>query len=259
MNETIQFSRVKLADFLACRRRFQLRYLERLPWPVAPLDEPVEQARSLGERFHQLLHRHFLGLPVAGEAAAEPALRAWWERFVDQGPQLPPGRLFPESSLTMPIGRHLLTGRFDLLVLGEAGAHIFDWKTESRPRPLAELEQDLQTRLYLALLAEGGVALGQAIAPEQISLTYWYVHAPEAAATIGYSPAAHQENWTALQELVAQIDRQLEVLEPWPLTNDLAECARCAYQVYCGREAAGQDWNAWELDETSLELEPEIP
>jgi hypothetical protein len=64
MNETLTLSQHKLKDLLACRRRFQLRYLEQLPWPIEPMYNQAQETRDLGQRFHQILHRHFLGLPV---------------------------------------------------------------------------------------------------------------------------------------------------------------------------------------------------
>lgn len=57
------FSRYKLLTFLACRRRFQLRYLVQQPWPDAPQADEWRLASERGLAFHKLLERHFLGLP----------------------------------------------------------------------------------------------------------------------------------------------------------------------------------------------------
>lgn len=259
MDERLTFSRAKLAAFLACQRRFQLRYREQLAWPVAPLDDRGETARERGERFHQLLHRHFLGLPVTDEMTAEKTLGRWWETFKKQGPALPTGRRFPELNLTVPIGRHFLTGRFDLLILDEQKAHIYDWKTDARPRAKAELANDLQTKLYLALAAEGSSALEQTIDPDHLSLTYWYVNDPEAAVTLSYSKAAHKDNWDRLAAIVEKIDEQLKSNEVLPLTDDWGECARCAFQIYCGRLTATMSLDEWEMEEATADLAPPAP
>lgn len=259
MTETLRLSRSQLAAFLTCQRRFQLRYVDRLPWPAPPLDEGKEAARVLGQRFHRILHRHFLGLSVTDELEREPELRRWWDRFVTQGPDLPPGRRFPELSLTVPIGRHLLTGRFDLLILGDNQAQIFDWKTDARPRTNAELHEAMQTRLYLGLAAEGAAALDDAIDPDKITLTYWYLTDPAAASTIRYDRKTHKENWAYLQGLVADLDRQIAIGEIMPLTDDLTECGRCAYQLYCGRQTNVVHLDEWEPEDTPSQLEPELP
>jgi RecB family exonuclease len=258
MQQSLVLSRAKIAAYLDCPRRFQLRYLERLPWPVAPGDEPAEEARQRGEQFHRLLQRYFLGLPVSDEVAADSHLNRWWSVFQKQGPQLPAGRPYPELTLTIPLGRHLLTGRFDLLILAADQVHVFDWKTEARPRSEADLRQDLQTRLYLALLVQGGSALGREITADQVKLTYWYVNQPDAAVTFTYTAAWHQANWTSLERLAGDIDALLEG-EQWALTADLNQCDRCAYQVYCGRQTTTPDLADWEPEDDWLALEPEIP
>ncbi len=268
MPDRLILSRYRLATFAACRRRFQLRYQERLAWPAPPRAVSIQLAQERGQAFHRLLERHFLGLPASPAAAADDErLAGWWRTFLAQGPSLPAGRRLVEYTLTVPIGRHFLTGRFDLLVLTEGGAHIFDWKTEAHPRPEAVLRQDLQTLLYLVMVTEGAAALapGGAINPDQVRITYWYTANPSASVTIGYSQQQHVANWRALTDQVAALEAQLTSADPlWPLTDNLAECAICPFQIYCGRQQAGHmpaanaaDDQEPEEDTPPLLLEPE--
>jgi hypothetical protein len=266
MDNRLTLSQYKLANFLACQRRFQLRSLRRLPWPATPLPERTEQLLQQGQDFHQLLERHFLGLPITPATIPDGRVRQWWQAFTDDSPvqNLPAAaRFLPETGLTVPLGNHLLYGRFDLLVIGEDAqnrlfAHVFDWKT-GRPATPEALNGRWQTRLYLALLAEGGSAFWpQAVplAPEQISLTYWYVQAADEPVTLSYSTAAHQANWAELQQIAAQLDEAFS-LDAWPLTDDWSQCRECAYQVYCGRQGAGTA--VPELDEHDEADEPNLP
>ena len=256
--------------FRACPRRFYLRYLARVPWPEAPLGVAQEEAYERGHRFHRRVERHFLGLPIDDAVEADPTLNNWWTTFRTQGPGLPAGRRFVEAGLTVPIGRHFLTGRFDLLIVGadESGrpaAHVFDWKTGD-PRPLARLRAAWQTRVYLAVLAQGGAALApemaEAFAPDRLSFTYWYAAEPDRPRVIAYDAAAHRRNWAELEGLAAEIDRLMAAgtADAWPLTDDLAECRRCAYQALTGRLSAGEAvLEAPDEDEPPLDewLEPQ--
>lgn len=271
--ETVTLSRTRLASFMNCRRQYQLRFVERVAWPEAPLSEETAAAVAHGQRFHQLLQRHFLNLPVQPE---DETLRVWWNRFKNSQLRFSNGRFLPETSLTIPITPstptrkvYLLNGRFDLLCIARNGnapiAHVFDWKT-GKPQDVVTLRNDWQTRLYLAMLAEGSGALRLVgdgrIPPENISLTYWYVDEPDAPRTIRYSAAHHQENWSALQVIVQQLDALDDAV--WPLTDDLTRCRFCAYQIICGRQAAGraQPLLPDENDEAlywDLDLEPESP
>ncbi len=248
MDNRLTLSQYKLATFLACQRRFQLRYLRHLPWPNVPLSARTEANLQRGQEFHQLLERRFLGLPVSSAAIADAQMGRWWQQFEASWPfgnHFPANvRFLPETGLTVPLGEHLLYGRFDLLVLGtdEAGAsfaHIFDWKT-GKPVDEAELNGRWQTRLYLALLAEGGSAFWPQdvpLAPEKISLTYWYVQAADSPITIGYSGTKHQQSWAELQQYATQLTAAI-VKDEWPLTDDWTQCRDCVYQSYCNRRGA---------------------
>jgi hypothetical protein len=248
MTERLTLSQQHLYTFQVCQRRFYLRYLARIPWPEAPLGPEQELAYERGRRFHRWVERRFLGLPVTDETRMDPVLRGWWDTFVEQPPALPAGRRFVETSLTVPVGpedRHLLTGRFDLLIVGEGdgepAAYLFDWKT-GEPRSIERLRRAWQTRVYLAVLAEGGAALvpeqPEAFTADNLSFTYWYVEDPTHPRVIAYDGATHHRNRLELDAVVAEIDRQL-VENAWPLTDDWSECRHCAYRAYCGRQAAG--------------------
>lgn len=247
MTISLTLAQHHLYTFQACPRRFYLRFLARVPWPEAPLGSELETAYDRGRRFHRRIERYFLGLPVSDESNADPVLNAWWDTFLNHAPRPPGDRRFVETALTIPIGpegRHHLTGRFDLLVIDDGdrpAAALVDWKT-GEPRTIERLRRAWQTRVYLILLAEGGPALTPeapaAFAPDRLSLTYWYLEDPTRPRVVNYDPVTHRRNLAEVEQTVAQIDACLASGE-WPLTEEWAECRRCAYQAYCGRQAAG--------------------
>ena len=261
MNKSLLLSQARLLAFLTCRRRFQLRFLEHLPWPEFPLEMSQRPAIEQGHKFHQLLERYFLGLPVDLFDIGDKQLRSWWRRFEQSDIALPDGRRLPELRLTVPAGSHFLIGRFDLVIIGSAAgypfAHIYDWKT-SRPRTVSELQAEWQTRLYLAMLAESGSSLTEddsALHADQIALIYWYVDDPLEPRTITYSQEQHDLNWTKIEELVAEIDNCLQ-LDQWPLTDNWSHCRTCAYQAYCGRFEAGTARNVMAEKLSNIEVDP---
>jgi hypothetical protein len=261
MDKSLLISQARIVAFLTCRRRFSLRYLEHLPWPDLLLEMSQRPAIERGRKFHQLLERYFLGLPVDPAEIQDGQLRQWWRRFADSSMPLPQGRRLPELRLTVPAGPHFLIGRFDLVIVGnnenQPFAHVYDWKT-SRPRPVADLQKEWQTRLYLAMLAESGSALTEdnsSLQAAQTTLTYWYVDDPLEPRTISCSQEQHEQNWSEILELVAKIDSCLGQ-EQWPLTDNWSHCRPCAYQAYCGRQEAGT--SAWALAEEAADYEFEL-
>lgn len=265
--ESLLLSREKLVTFLACQRRFQLRYLAQLPWPQAPLAPEAEAAVRRGQEFHRLLHQYFLQLPLDTVLVTDEKLQVWWQRFRAYAPAIPEGHKLPELTLTVPIDGHFLVGRFDLLVLGETAegpsGHLFDWKTGD-VQDAASLREAWQTKLYLAMLAEGGTALttgGRELTPEHISLTYWFATAPEAPLTIGYDQTTHEASWQELRLHVKNLGTSLEK-NVWPLTENWEHCRACAYQILCERQAAGAAAST-APEEASIAadvgMEPDVP
>lgn len=261
MNDTVALSRYKLDTFLTCQRRFQLRYLERLPWPEMPLAPDTIQSRQRGEQFHRVLEQSFLGFPVDENLIGDEQVLGWWRQFAQSGLKMPNGRRRPELSLTIPVGNQVLVGRFDLVILGEEQGqpfvHLFDWKT-SKPLSVSELKAEWQTRLYFAMLAESGSALGTSVSPEQIHLTYWYVREPHAPRTLSYDSAWHAQNWAEIKALVADIEAHLQSGQ-WPLTEQWSHCQACRYQLYCGRQPEPASVSVEPEGFWAEEAEPEAP
>ena len=237
---SLVLSRYRLATFLSCQRHFQLTTTEPLAWPLHPVPAHIELARWRGEQFHLAVERYFRELSPPDSLPKDEQLQSWWQTFRREMPALPAGKQLVEYTLTVPVGHHFITGRFDLLVVNGEQAQIFDWKTEIQPRSLTTLQGDLQTVLYLAMVVQGSAGIfptGTPIQPDQLKLTYWYVTDPTKSVTISYSEAKHQHNWRWLQNVVADLDEQLEKDESvWELTDNLERCAKCLFQIYCGRQ-----------------------
>ena len=244
-----------LDAFSICRRRFQLRYLEKVPWPAMSTDPEVEKAKRLGEKFHQMVRRHFLGVP--GEAGDETQLEEWWNGFLAWESQLPSGNRYPEFTITVPLGNHYLTGRMDLLIVEETRVHIFDWKTTKLPGNREQLWNDLQTKFYLTLVVKGAASIGRAIDPEEVALSYWYAHDPPQIVVLQHDATRQERYWKELQESAARIDHMLDTEVSWPLTEDLSACRRCPYQIICQREVGSADLAEWDMVETEAELDPQ--
>lgn len=246
-----------LDSFRICQRRFQLRYLEAVPWPAMSLEPEAEKARNLGNRFHQMLNRHFLGLPVTAGEAIEPELDRWWKLFLEWEPTLPDGSRYPEFTLTIPVGEHFVVGRLDLLIIAEGQARIFDWKTGARPRSLKQLWGDLQTHLYLTIVVEGAEVIGESLNPDDVSLTYWYSGDRPKTVNLRYDATKHRHFWYEIQEVVSQIDTMMSQKKDWSLTSDHSRCGRCPYQIICNRQAGALDLSDWDAKETDSAIEPE--
>lgn len=238
--DAFRFSQRSLGDFLVCRRRFQLRYVEQVPWPApfSQADPELEALMELGQAFHQAIHQHFVGLDPTGliSGHADPRMKDWWQAFERHAlPRLPEGQRWPEATLSIPVDSAWLSARFDLLVVEPSGgATVFDWKTGHMPNRDV-LARDMQTRVYPFVLAESGhlEEIGHDIRPDDITMAYWYAQEPTQLIKLPYSAAAHDHNRQEFHALIAEIMR-LDAHQ-FPKVEDVSPCRRCNYRAYCER------------------------
>jgi hypothetical protein len=188
------FSQQNLQDFLDCPRRFELRHVNKLAWP-AVRSEPVlelERHMRLGERFHQMVQQHQLGLPeeIIANQTTEVELDQWWKSYLLHPPTPLPDSRLAEFTLAAPFAGYRLVAKYDLIAI-ESGKQviIIDWKTNRKPIPRSTLIKRVQSRLYPFLLVQAGSLLnnGKKIQPEIIEMIYWFTADALAPVHLQYS------------------------------------------------------------------------
>jgi hypothetical protein len=263
-------SQSSLQDYLDCAQRFKLRYLDRLSYPAIETEPTLdnEKHQQEGEYFHRLLQQHLIGIPAEQitRFANTPNLQRWWENFQnakDLAGIKTLAMVYPEATLSAPLGKHRLLAKYDLITVENGKATIYDWKTY-RKRPRNEwLVARMQTRVYRALLVRAGAHLnnGKPFEPEQIEMIYWFADFPEEPARFPYTSAQFQRDWDALLKL----SEEVATASSYPLTEDRQKCLFCTYRSYCERgiqagsvEQAEAEMEAEELFDVNFEQIGEI-
>lgn len=237
-------SQSSLQDYADCPRRFLLRYVEQLKYPAMESEPALENEKHQqeGEYFHRLVQQSLLGLPDENLArlANSPNLSRWWSNFAVHHPALDGYTIYPELSLSAPLGKFRLIAKYDLVAINDEKAIIYDWKTY-RKRPRNEwLTARWQTRVYRAMLVKAGSQLngGRPIDPRGIEMVYWFADFPTEAASFAYTADQYKRDWDALTRLADDI----ESASDYPLTDDRQKCVFCPYRSYCDRGARAGDY-----------------
>jgi hypothetical protein len=262
-------SQSSLQDYVDCARRFRLRYLDRLAYPAVESEPALENElhQREGEYFHRLVQQYLIGVPgeEVGRLANTDTLKRWWGNFRGAKNISVPGNMtgiYPEATLSAPLGQFRLLAKFDLIAIRDNSATIYDWKTY-RKRPRNEwLSAKMQTRVYRALLAHAGAHLysGQSFKPEQIDMVYWFAEFPDDPARFTYTSAQYKRDWDLLTKLADEIHTALRhslrsqdsASSYFPLTDDRTKCLYCPYRSYCDRGVRAGD-----VDQAEAELEAE--
>jgi CRISPR/Cas system-associated exonuclease Cas4 (RecB family) len=273
-------SQSSLQDYMDCAQRFKLRYLDRLSYPAVETEPTLENEKHQqeGEYFHRLVQQHLIGIPAEQIAkfANTMNLQRWWENFQNskdltglleafqkQGGGRDLSGLYPEATLSAPLGKYRLLAKYDLIAVQNGKAIIYDWKTY-RKRPRNEwLAARMQTRVYQALLVNAGAHLnnGKPFEPEQIEMIYWFADFPNEPARFAYTSAQFKRDWDSLLKL----SEEIASAPSYPLTDDRQKCLYCTYRSYCERgiqagsmEQAEAEMEAEELFDVNFEQIGEI-
>ncbi|HEX2621413.1 MAG TPA: PD-(D/E)XK nuclease family protein, partial [Phototrophicaceae bacterium] len=240
--DDFQFSQSSLQDYVDCRRRFELRYIQQLKYPAVEAEPVAEHERhmELGDEFHRLIHQHQSGVPEALLTATihDEMLQKWWNRYLEYGLKGIDGQRYTEVTLSTSISQFRLIAKYDLLAI-DPGRRlvIIDWKTSLNQPSSERMLRRLQTIVYRYVLAEAGQILneGQAVAPEQIEMMYWFTEYPQHPVKIEYDSQEHREAGEYLRDLIEDIKGR----STFELTDDISHCKFCIYRSLCrrGREA----------------------
>ncbi len=225
-----------------CPRRYQYTYLDRFTAPTAP-EQLLRQ--EWGTQFHLVMQQRELGLPVDDLLREDADLATAVDGLLAAAPELfshSPGDFRQsEHRRTLIFNGYLLTAVYDLLVLGPTQGQIIDWKTYQNPPNQRQLTQEWQTRLYLYLLVETSD-----LAPEQVTMTYWFVPPPGAEETpappssiaLTYTAAQHHRTRADLQRLTDRLTTLLATPDDLSQVDpERGLCTHCPFAVRCRRSS----------------------
>ena len=235
-----QFSQSNLQDYVDCRYRFLLRYINHVAWPALEAEPAIDNELSMqrGAHFHGLVQQYLLGIPPENltPPAREDALNRWWQAYLSFIPSRLKGIRYPEITLSAPLLSHRLLAKYDLLmILPEGRAIIYDWKTSSKKMRHQSLLGRMQTRVYPWLLVQASSFLNQGppFQPDQVEMIYWFTEAPTEPERIVYNRGQFDKDSQFLAALVSEITNLKE--DNFHKTTFVERCKYCTYRSLCER------------------------
>lgn len=241
--EHFRFSQSSLSDYLLCKRKFYLRYVQKLAWP-APITEPMlERERHLenGKSFHLLIQQLLTGIDAAllESTVGNLQLNHWWQNFLKAGlPSIKDELHWTEMTLSTRINGWDLDAKYDLIHQPNADTlTIYDWKTNQAAPKVESYRKSIQTRVYLYVLSQGVQSLfgstGKSVSAHKLSMVYWFAEFPEHTARIPYSVESLQADREYLGQLINEITGNTE--EDFVMCDNEKICRTCEYRSFCER------------------------
>lgn len=204
MNKYWHLSQSQLTLFQTCPPQFQRVYLEKYD---SINNLTMEEKSKWGKQFHLLMQQYNLGLNINliqnDDSELVNSVKSLICETADIWQDTKIKLREAEYQLNYKLGKYLFSVIYDLLVLYEDKAIIFDWKTFFDQEKERKIKENWQTKLYLYILAENFNYY-----PEQISFIYWFVKLPNKPKSliINYNKQKHLQTEKELKSLLLQLE-----------------------------------------------------
>lgn len=231
------YSQTSLNIFKTCPLKFKFKYIDNISWKRDDFigGEYYDNIET-GLDFHLICERYFSKVPI-GQLGENQDLIKWTDLLKKAFPLYNENTYLTEYEMKMESNSLKLQAKYDLLIIKPDGKiKIYDWKTENRKLSLKEMENRMQTLVYLYVIAENAERLfGFKIKFEDISMTFWQPQYKSSFLNINYSKHKHDENEEYLKKLITSIN-SYNFNYDFNKELYISRCRFCEFNYLCNRQ-----------------------
>ncbi|MGL5641023.1 MAG: PD-(D/E)XK nuclease family protein [Paraclostridium sp.] len=191
--ENFLYSQNSINTYKSCPLKFKYKYIDKINWK-----QDDENSRDyyenlkLGTDFHLICERYFSNIPVGIEHAQNKEFSIWIEKIKRLIPIKEDKIYLPEYEVRYRNGDINIQAKYDLVILDNDSISIWDWKTENRKIEYKNVENRMQTLVYLLLAGEVVNKVNNLnIDYENISINYYQPEYYNEPITIKYNKEKH--------------------------------------------------------------------
>lgn len=248
--ENFLFSQNSINTYRSCPLKFKFKYIDRLNWKK---DEEGSREYyenlKLGSDFHIICERYFSNIPTGIEYLNNEEFNIWLAKIKRLVPIKNNKLYLPEYEVRYSLNNFKIQAKFDLVVIDEDSINIWDWKTENRKIEYKNVENRIQTLVYLFLASETiGKIHNLDINYKDIKLNYYQPKYYNESITINYSEEKHTQYKKQLENYIKSI-LNTNYSEERDIKN-IKHCKFCEFNKLCNNEAV----NYSALEEEIYEL-----
>ncbi|GAA0090786.1 PD-(D/E)XK nuclease family protein [Paraclostridium bifermentans] len=235
--ENFLFSQNSINTYRSCPLKFKFKYVDKLNWKQD--DEGSRdyyENLKLGSDFHLICERYFSNIPTGIEFLNNEEFNIWLEKIKRLIPIKDDKLYLPEYEVRYSLNNFKIQAKFDLVVVDKDSISIWDWKTENRKIEYKDVENRVQTLVYLFLASETiGKICNLDIDYENIKLSYYQPEYYNEPITITYSNEKHNINKKQLENYIGNIlntnyDEEKNI-------KNIKHCKFCEFNKLCNNEA----------------------
>lgn len=195
MNKSLKnfrYSQNSINTYKSCPVKFKYKYIDNINWKYDDLTaEEYYKNLKLGREFHLLCERYFSNIPL-GKIENEK-FNKWINKVKKIIPLEKEKEYISEYEVRYILNDSEIQANYDLIIIGENTIDIWDWKTESKKITYKNVEERMQTMVYLVLAKEVIPNLfNMNLKTKDIKMHYYQPEFDENPITINYSDENHK-------------------------------------------------------------------
>lgn len=258
MNDKLKYfcySQNSINTYKSCPLKFKYKYIDNINWKHDDIESrEYYEGLKIGREFHLLCERYFSNIPLGINDSDKSSFALWINKIKKLIPLKEDDIYLPEYEIRYNLFGNELQAKYDLVVLGKDKIEIWDWKTENRKINYKNVEDRMQTIVYMFLAKEVIPKLFDiSIDTSNIVMKYYQPLFDDGSITISYSKQKHNSNKNKLNEYINRIkhtkydDEQKDYR--YELIQNKEHCKFCEFNKLCN----GDDINYNILEEEIYE------
>lgn len=230
------YSQNSINTYKSCPLKFKYKYIDKVNWK-----QDDENSREyyenlkLGTDFHLICERHFSNIPTGIEYTQNKEFTIWLDKVKRVVPIKDNKIYIPEYEVRYRLEDVNIQAKYDLLILDENSISIWDWKTENRKIEYKNVENRIQTLVYLFLCGEAINKIHNLnIDYEDMSINYYQPEYYNEPINIKYSEEKHKKVKNQIKNYIDSI-RTTNYDDESSIKNT-KHCKFCEFNKLCNNE-----------------------
>lgn len=241
MNNVLKYfcySQNSINTYKSCPLKFKYKYIDKINWKSDDVENrDYYKSLKMGRDFHLICERYFSNIPLGinGEDENNIKFIKWTEKIKKLLPMNDDRIYLPEYEVRYNYLGYDIQAKYDLVVLGKDSIEIWDWKTETRKIDYKNVENRIQTIVYMFLAKEVILKLeNKDVCTKNIKMKYYQPEYDVEAITIPYNDEKHTSNKEKIINYIRLIEENT-----YEKNKNRKHCQYCEFNKLCN----GQDVN----------------
>ena len=180
-----------------------------------------------------MCERYFKNIPIGENITDE--FKAWIEKVKNLIPIDASKLYLPEYEVRTKIFGSYISAKYDLVIIGENSIDIWDWKTESQKTSYKNIENRMQTVVYMYLAKEVIAKIYKKDIPyENITMNYFRLKIDDKPITIAYNKEKHIRNKSIIGNYINSIDN---IDFDGYIDKNKNHCKYCEFNKLCNNQS----------------------